>query len=140
MVGEVLRFVYNGGQRAGQYRTVFICEDYGTTVKGYDFDVKAMRTYTRSKISNMTTLQRGKDYFAVDTESLPSIYDLQDVMDDYEIKKQPVFYNEKTDQIIVLKNDAPIDTGSQTGWFGFTKDRKNVLFSLYNGKLSFIVR
>lgn len=101
-IGQVLKFKYGGGSRSGQSRVVYVLEESGLTLKTYDFEKNALRTYTLSRISYLSELTPEIDYRVVNCNVFPKNYDPDQVVEDYEKEGLQAYYHDTRNVIIVL--------------------------------------
>lgn len=107
-MGKIAQFKYNGGSHPGKARLVYMFEDNiqlasRVAVKGYDFELDEIRTFTPAKMQDYVYMPIAN---FINIEALPSSVDAHDIVSGYRADGKLAYYDSNKNIVVATEKPA----------------------------------
>lgn len=135
-MGKIAQFKYNGGSHPGKARLVYMFEDNiqlasRVAVKGYDFELDEIRTFTPAKMQDYVYVTMA----SIDIDALPSSVDANDIVAGYRADGKLAYYDSNKNIVVITKKLAKPPSFSVYPSFTLTNEitKYSIVVSHNNG-------
>jgi len=116
---DLVEFRYDGGSNPGSKRTVLVLSDKPQTISCWDFGKEDLRTFSRSKISDVRFLDED-EFKEITVSDLPeSMQDLGTICQGYLDAGYKVYQNGDSVTAVLIQPKKKLRTGSKDKLIGY---------------------
>ena len=135
--GEIVEFNYNGGSNPGSKRLVYVLSTTQKNITVWDFNKSELRTFNRSKISNVRFLD-DNEYKVLKLNDLPKATNITGLIYDFDDEGYKVYSND--DEIVaVMSKEKNLLRGYSNGTIFFETNNSHIGLKIIGNKVALLI-